>query len=111
MVEFTPLDVLMWINKLNLNFKDTFILLDFSCISVFHQIKVNEPRMCAATKFWIPTEHFFQFNGVELCPTLEEFGVMMGEHDFGAIILPTLEEDHSNLAHQLLRVPLAMAKR
>ena len=111
MVEFTPLDVLMWINKLNLNFKDTFILLDFSCIFVFHQIKVNEPRMCAATKFWIPTEHFFQFNGVELCPTLEEFGVMMGEHDFGAIILPTLEEDHSNLAHQLLRVPLAMAKR
>ena len=35
----------------------------------------------------------------------------MGEHNFDAIILPTLEEDLSNLAQQLLGVPLPMAKR
>ena len=35
----------------------------------------------------------------------------MGEHNFDAIILPTLEEDLSNLAHQLLGGPLPMAKR
>ena len=58
-----------------------------------------------------PYSACFQFDGVELCPTLEEFGAIMGEHDFGAIILPTLEEDLFDLAHQLLRVPLAMAKR
>ena len=35
----------------------------------------------------------------------------MGEHNFGALILPTLEEDLANLAHQLLGVPLALVKR
>jgi len=47
---------------------------------------------------------------MELCPTLEEFGAIMGELDLNAIILPTLEEDLSDLAHQPW-VPLAMAKR
>ena len=111
MVEFAPLEVSMWINNLNLNFKDSFIPLSFSCISIFHQIKVNEHLMCVSIEFWIPTQHFFQFNGVELCPSLDKFDAIMGEHDFGAIILPTLKEDLSKLAHQLLRVPLAMAKR
>ena len=72
---------------------------------------MNEPLLLAVTEFWIPTLHVFQFNGVELCPILKEFGAIMGEHDFGAIILPTLEEDLFDLAHQLLGVPLAMAKR
>ena len=48
---------------------------------------------------------------MKLCLTLEEFGAIMGEHDFDAIILPTLKEDLSDLAHRLLVVTLAMAKR
>ena len=35
----------------------------------------------------------------------------MGEHEFNAIVLPTLEEDLSDLAHQLLGVPLGMDER
>ena len=38
-------------------------------------------------------------------------GAIIGEHDFGAIILPTLKEDLSDLGHQHFGVPLAMAKR
>ena len=64
MVEFTPLEVLAWINKLNLNSKDAIIPLSLSCISLFHQIKVNGPLLHAATEFWISTWHIFQFNGV-----------------------------------------------
>ena len=56
MAELTHLEVSMWINKLNLNFKDALIPLGFSCISFFHQIKVNEPLLRTAT----------EFNGVEL---------------------------------------------
>jgi len=102
MVEFTSLEVSMWINKLNLNFNYALIHLGLSCISSFHQIKVDEPLLRATTKLWIPTQHVSQFNDMELCPTLKEFGV---------IILLTLKEDLSDLAHQLLGVPLAMAKR
>ena len=42
---------------------------------------------------------------------IREFGAIMGECDFGSIILPTLEEDFSDLAHQVLGVYLFMAKR
>ena len=71
---------------------------------------MDEPLLHAATEFWVPAQHVFQFNGVELCHTIEEFGAIMGSHDLGAIILPTLKEDLSNLAHQLLGVHLSMAK-
>ena len=72
---------------------------------------MDKPLLHATTEFWIPTRHVFQFNGVELYSTLEEFGAIMGEHDFGAVILPTFEEDLFDFAHQLLGVPLTMAKR
>lgn len=111
MAEFASLEVSMWINKLNVNFKDALISIGLSCISFFHQIKVNEPLLCAAMEFWILTWHVFHFNSMELCSTLEQFSVIMGEYDFSAIILPIHNGDLSNLAHQLLRVPLAMAKR
>ena len=111
MAEFTPFEVSLWINKLNINFKDALIPLGLSYTSHIHQTKVDEPFLHATPKFWVPTWHVFQFNGVELCLTIEEFGAIMGEYNFGAIILPTLEEDFSELAHQLLGVHLSMAKR
>ena len=52
--ELTSLGVSMWINKLNLNFKDALIPLGLSYISFFHQIKVDEPLLRAAIEFWIP---------------------------------------------------------
>ena len=62
MSEFSPLEVSLWVNMLNLNFKDTLIPLGLSCISHIHQIKVDEPLLHIATEFWIPTDHVFQFN-------------------------------------------------
>ena len=66
MADFTSLEVSMWINRLNLNFEDALIPLGLSCISFLHQIKVDELFLCAAIELWIPTQHPFQFNGVEL---------------------------------------------
>ena len=65
--------------KLGLSFKEAIIPLSLSCIFPYHQIKVNEPLLRAATNFWIPTWHVFHFNGVEICPILEEFSAIMGE--------------------------------
>ena len=55
MAEFTSLEVFMWINRLNLNFKDVLIPLGLSCISFLHQIKVDELLLCVAIELWIPT--------------------------------------------------------
>ena len=45
---------------------------------------------------------------MELCPTLKEFGVIIGENDFSDIILATLKEDLSDLTHQLLGIHLSI---
>ena len=111
MTKFTPSEVSIWTNKLNPIFKDALITLELSCTSFFHQIKVDDPPLHATTEYWIPTCHVFQFNGVELCPTIEEFCVIMDEYKFGAIILPPLEEDLFDLAHQILGAYLGMVKR
>ena len=111
MAEFTPLEVLAWIKKLGPTFNDILTPLGLSCIPFYDQIKVNEPFVYAAAGFWILTRHVFHFHGMELWPTLEEFGAIMGEPGLGSIIAPTLEKDLSYMVHQLLRVPLAMAKR
>ena len=97
MAEFIPLVVLSWIKKLDTCFKDALIPFGLSCIFPYHQIKVDEPLLCPAAEFWIPTQHVFQFNGVELCPTLEEFSAIMGELDVSTLILPTTNEDFSDL--------------
>ena len=76
MEKFTPLEVLAWTKKLGPSFKDALIPLGFSCILPYHQFKVDEPLLRAIAKFWIPTWHVFQFNGVKLCPTLEEFSAI-----------------------------------
>ena len=111
MVEFSPMEVSLWVSKLNPNFKDALIPLGLSCAFHILQIRIDEPLLHAVIEFCIPTCHVFQFDGVELCPTTEEFGVIMDECNFGSIILPILEEDLSKLAHRVLGVHLSMAKR
>ena len=67
MAEFSPLEVSAWIKKLGPSFKEALIPFGLSCIFPYHQIKVEEPLLHAAANFWIPTQHVFQFNGVEIC--------------------------------------------
>lgn len=111
MLEFSPMQVSLWINKLNPNFKQSLVPLGLSCASHLHQIKVDESLIRAATNFYIPSRHVFQFNGIELCPTIEESDAIMGEWDFGSTILSTLEENLSELAHKFLGISQVMAKR
>ena len=109
MAEFTPLAVSTWIKKLGPTFEDALIPLSLSCIIPYHQIKVYEPLLCATAKFCTLTRHVFQFNGMELCPTLDEFNAIMGKPDVSTLILPITDKDFFNMAHQLLQIPLAIA--
>ena len=109
MAEFTPLEISTWIKNLGPSFKDALIPLVFSCISSYLQIKVNKPLLRVVTEFWIPTQHVFQFNGVEMCPILEEFSAIMGKPDVCTLILRTTNEDFFDMAYQLLGIPLAMS--
>ena len=71
MAELSPLEVSTWIKKLSPSFKEALIPFGLSCIFPYHQIKVDEPLLRVAAKFWIPTWHVFHFNGVEICTLLK----------------------------------------
>ena len=72
---------------------------------------MDEPLLHVVANYWVPTRHVFCFNGVELCPTIEEFGAIMGEPEIDDLIFPTMGGDLPSLLQVLLGVLLAMANR
>ena len=71
---------------------------------------MDEPLLHVAANFMIPTWHVFQFNGVEICPTIEEFSAFMGKPDVSTLTLPTIGKDFADLAHDLLGISLVVAR-
>ena len=90
MVENSPLNVSSWIRRLGPDFKYSISPYGLSCIFPYHQIKVDEPLLRAATNYRVPSQYVFHFNGIELCPTIEEFGAIMGEPKIDDLIFPTM---------------------
>ena len=108
MEEFSSLEVLAWIKKLGPSFKEALIPFGLSCIFPYHQIKVDEPFLYSIANFWIPIQHVFYFNGVEICPTLEEFSTIMGKPEVSTLIIPTTAKDFADLVHDLLGISLVV---
>ena len=97
MVENSPLDVSAQIRRLGPNFKDSIALYGLSCVFLYHQIKVDEPLLHVTANYQVLTWHVFHFNGVELSPTIEEFGAIMGEPEIDNLVFPTMGGDLPSL--------------
>ena len=110
MAEFSPLEVSAWIKKLGPNFKKAITPFGLSCIFPYHQIKVDEPFLCAVANFWILTRHVFHLHSVEICPTLEEFSAILGEPKVNTLVFPTMGGDLPILIQAPLGVSLDTAK-
>ena len=54
---------------------------------------MDEPLLHAAANHWVPTKHVIRFNGVELYPTIEEFGAIMGEPEIEDLLFLTMGGD------------------
>ena len=93
MAENSPLDVSTWFRRLGLDFNDSIALYSLSCIFLYHQIKVDEPFLYAAANYWVPSQHVFYFNGIELGPTIKKFSAIMGEPEIDDLIFPTVGGD------------------
>ena len=76
MAENSPLDVSTWIRKLGLDFKESIAPYGLSCIFPYHQIRVDEPLLHATANYWVPSQHVFHFNKIELCPTIKEYATI-----------------------------------
>ena len=111
MVENSPLDVSAWIRRLGLNFKDSTAPYGFSCVFLYYQIRVDKPLLRAAANYQIPSWHVFRFNGIELCPIIEEFGAIMGELEIDVLIFLTMGEDLPSLLQVTLGIPSTTTNR
>ena len=93
MAENSSLDVLAWIRRLGLDFKDSIVPYGLSYVFPYHQIRVDEPLLRAAANYWVPPQYVFRFNGIELCPIIKEFGAIIGESEIDDLIFLTMGRD------------------
>ena len=110
MAENSALDVSTWIKRLDLDFKDSIAPYGLSCVFPYRQIRADEPLLCVIGNYWVPTPHVFHFNGEELCPTIEEFGAIIGELDIDDLMFPTMGGDLPS-QQVVLGIPLATENR
>ena len=59
----------------------------------------------------VPSWHVFRFNGIELCPTIKDFAVIMGESEIDDLIFSTMSGDLRSLLQFVLGVPKTTANR
>ena len=111
MAENSPLNVLAWIWRLGPDFKDSIALCGLSCVFPYHQIRVDEPLLHAAANYWVPSRHIFRFNGIELYPTIKEFGAIIREPEINDLIFPIMGMDLPSLLQVMLGVPSVTANR
>ena len=72
---------------------------------------VDEPFLHAVANYWVPTWHVFRFNGVDLCPPIEEFDAIMGEPEINDLIFPTMGRDLPSLLQVVLGIPSTTVNR
>ena len=72
---------------------------------------MDKPLLHAATNYWVPSRHVFCFNGIKICPTIEEFSAIMGEPEINDLIFPTMGRDLLSLLRVVLGVLAATANR
>ena len=72
---------------------------------------MDEPLLCVAANYWVPSQHVFRFNKIELCPIIEEFGAIMGELEINDLIFPTMGGGLLSLLQVVLGVPSTTTNR
>ena len=72
---------------------------------------MDKPLLHAAANYWVPSRHVFHFNGIELCPTIEEFAAIIGEPKIDDLIFPTMGGDLPSLLQVVLGIPETTANR
>ena len=72
---------------------------------------MDEPLLHATVNYWVLSWHVFHFNGIELCPTIEKFGVTTGAPEIYDLIFLTMGEDLPSLLQVVLGVPSTMTNR
>ena len=73
-------------------------------VSLWRNRPVEWNMLMAAVQFWYPEDYVFCFGLDEVCPSSEEFSVMLGINPSVAMTLPEFSRSPRNLLAGLLRI-------
>ena len=63
-----------------------------------------------AVKFWVIEDHVFRFKTAELCPTIEEFSVILG-YDLGKkSVAVSCDLEHKEILFDALGLPTSITR-
>lgn len=86
-----PKGLLRWLKPLDQGACDLFqAKFQVSSLFDYAYVKINHSFLREAVEFWDPVRHVFRFNRNELCPTMEEFGAILGRPDFKRVLVPAM---------------------
>ena len=74
----TILDINKWVHSFDLSTKTNFTTYKLEGIKALRNVKIKWDLLRAVVKFWDLKDHVFRFKTAELCPTIEEFSVILG---------------------------------
>jgi len=71
-------DINRWVRSFDFSTKTNSTTFKLEGIKALRNVKIKWDFLRDVVKFWDPKDHVFQFNIVELCPTIEEFSTILG---------------------------------
>ena len=83
-----------WISSLDGSEKLNFRGFGLNALFTLGRTPLHLPFLHAAARFWNPVTHVFSFGGQEVCPTFEDFQVLM-ESKRSEEILPQSRFGHA----------------
>ena len=89
MEAFLVKNLTSWISSLDGSAKLNFRGFGLNALFTLGRTSLHLPFLYAAVRFWNPVTHVFSFGGQEVCPTFEDFQVLI-ESERGGEILPQL---------------------
>ena len=94
MEAFLAENITSWISSLDGSEKLNFRGFGLNALFTLSRTPLQLPFLHAAARFWNPVTHVFSFGGQEMCPTFEDFQVLM-ESECSEVILPQLRFGHA----------------
>lgn len=86
-------------------------LFGLPCIFHYCQVDINYPFLHVAAEFWHPSRHVFRFNCNEVCPTIEDFGGILGRISFNGLLMPVTEKVTADEVARFLGLSTRLVKQ
>ena len=112
--KFSPLtihDINRWVCSFDFSTKTNFTAYKVKGIKALRNVKIKWDFLYATMKFWDTEDHLFQFQTIELCPTIEEFSAILSYNPSKKSIAVSCDLRHRESLSDALGLPTSIANQ